>query len=345
MTKNNDTLWTEQLLFWYDKHQRRLPWRKHEDFTPKPWQVWVSEIMLQQTTVQTVLPRFQEFMQKWPSFEMLAQASEDDILTFWQGLGYYSRARNLYKGIQYVYHALDGELPQTFAKLKTIPGLGDYSAAAVASIAFDERVLPIDVNVARVFSRFFCLDQTGEALKNRIQEKVKEKIPKRAGDFSQACIELGAIICRPKNPQCLICPINETCQAHKQGVIEQYPTRIKKKERQYRKANFYRIYNQKGQLLLCKRPSKGLLASLYVLPSNNWYGDDFLDITVKIPDIDKQSTFLYEFTHIFTHIHLIANVYILEQSSMLNISEAIWADPNVLHQFALPTMIKKAMKN
>ncbi len=256
-----------------------------------------------------------------------------------------SRARNLYKGIQHVYHALEGKLPQTFAELKTIPGLGDYSAAAVASIAFDEKVLAIDVNVARVFARFFCIDQTGEALRNRIKELVSEQIPKRAGDFTQACIELGGVICRAKNPKCLICPINETCMAYKQNYVDQYPKKIKEKARQYRLAQFYRIYNESGQLLLWKRPAKGLLASLYVLPSNDWYGDGTIGSVIE--DIQHQSEYLYAFTHIFTHIHLSADVYTYKsgKGDLFDMGNCIWVDPNMLDQFALPIVVKKAMKD
>lgn len=342
--KINKILWTEELLAWYDKNQRIFPWRKHDNFMPKPWQIWISEVMLQQTTVQTVLPRYQEFMKKWPSFEKLAQASEDDILTFWQGLGYYSRARNLYKAIQYVYHHLDGELPQTFTELKTLPGLGDYSAAAIASIAFDDKVLAIDVNVARVFARFFCLDQTGESLRNRIKNLVSEQIPDRAGDFSQACIELGGVVCRSSNPKCLICPIGESCMAYQQNCINEYPKKLKKQPRQYREAHIYRIYNKKGELLLIKRPAKGLLASLYALPSNDWYNDGMSDIETKIPDIEHQRKFLYEFTHIFTHIHLTAYVYELTLAQNEAPAEFIWINTDELHNIALPTIMKKALQ-
>ncbi len=333
------------LLNWYDIHQRCFPWRKNSEFTPKPWQIWISEIMLQQTTVQTVLPRYLEFMELWPTFAALSKASEDDLLTFWQGLGYYSRARNLHKGIQYVQENHKGILPQSFMELKKIPGLGDYAAAAVAAIAFDEKVLAVDVNVSRLFARFYCLEQQGDALRKQIQSLVTPHIPDRAGDFSQACIELGGTICRASNPKCAHCPLQQDCAAYNSQTIELYPKKIAKKPKQQRQAYFYRIYNHKGQILLLKRPDKGLLASMYVLPSNNWYEDHMWDLTKEFEDMVKNADFLYEFSHIFTHIHLTADVFELHLSEILPIKEQhIWANINQLQDLALPTMIKKALK-
>ena len=179
MGASSDLPWAEHLLHWYITCRRVLPWRASKEFKVLPWQTWVSEVMLQQTTVATVRSKYASFMQRWPDFDALTQASEDDILHFWQGLGYYSRARNLYKGIQYVACEYKGDLPQDLDALKKIPGLGDYAAAAVYSIAFNLPAAAVDGNVARVLSRFWMMSEEGEKLKKLQREKLYKFIPKK----------------------------------------------------------------------------------------------------------------------------------------------------------------------
>ncbi|MFV0431513.1 MAG: A/G-specific adenine glycosylase [Alphaproteobacteria bacterium] len=337
-------IWVENLIAWFDNHQRDLPWRATKTNKVAPWQVWVSEVMLQQTTVATVYERYIEFMERWPSFEKLAQASEDDILHFWQGLGYYSRARNLYKGIQYIKDKNSGKLPQSFGELKKVSGIGDYTAAAIASIAFNQKEAAIDGNVARLLARFWLMDEVGEKLKVIQRKKLKSYIPKKAGDFTQALIELGALICRPNNPQCEKCPIKTSCKAYLHGKVISYPKKSQKKEKEIRYGRFYLIKDTKNQLLFWRRGDKGLLASLYVLPSNNWYKDESIDIENLIENIEDKREHLFDYKHIFTHIELRVSVYRLQlKSEIPRWNNAYWLKLEDIKNIALPTVIKKAL--
>lgn len=337
--------WTKKLLTWFDQEQRILPWRGTKDLKVAPWQIWVSEIMLQQTTVATVTPRYHEFMKRFPSFLDLAQANQDDILHFWQGLGYYSRAKNLHKAAQIIQDDYQGKMPQNYQALKKLPGLGSYTAAAIASIAFEEKVPAVDGNVARVYSRFWCLDQMGEPLKKEIFRQLQNYMPNRAGDFNQASIELGALICKPKNPKCDQCPIALDCQAFQKGQTSLYPKKAPKKAKEKCHGDFYLIEDEEGQIMFIKRPEKGLLSELYVLPSNDWYKDGQMSWMNKISDQEERRQFQKSFEHIFTHIHLYGNLYHLfikgEEKRFFN--EALWIQRDEIHQLALPTMIKKAM--
>ncbi len=341
MSKNS---WVTRLLIWFDEHKRVMPWRADSKKNVESWQTWVSEVMLQQTTVATVTPRYQEFMEKWPTFNALSQASEDEILHFWQGLGYYSRARNLYRGVQYVAKNYNGHLPHDYKSLKKIPGIGDYTAGAIASIAFGEPVPAIDGNVARLLARFWVIGEIGEKFKKELGDKLSLYIPKRTGDFTQALIELGALICRPNNPQCHRCPISAQCQAYQLNKIDDYPKKQKKKEREKREARFYIIQNTQEETLFFKRPAKGLLASLYILPSNNWYNDEMVDIENKLNDIISKRQWLGQYKHIFTHIELSAYVYKITLDTIPRWNDAYWISKKGINDIALPTVIKKALK-
>lgn len=336
--------WPNRLLLWFDNNKRIMPWRARKDNKVEPWQTWVSEVMLQQTTVATVTPRYLEFMEKWPNFGAFLQASEDDILHFWQGLGYYSRARNLYKGLQYIQSEYDGVLPQNLDELKKIPGLGDYTAAAIASIAFNQKAAAIDGNVARLLARFWLMDGVGENLKKQQRKKLLPYIPDRAGDFTQALIELGALICRPNQPKCDICPFVSDCCAYAQDKVIDYPIKQIKKAKEIRYAHFYRIYNIQGEILFFKRPAQGLLASMYVLPSDNWYNDDTKPVDDRLKDNILNKEFLYAYKHIFTHIELQAKVYNITVKNIVGWNDAYWVSREGLKQIALPTVIKKALK-
>ncbi len=339
--------WVCALLLWFAKEQRQLPWRKTAENKPEPWQIWVSEVMLQQTTVATVIPKYKEFMEKWPSFAALSCATEDDILHFWQGLGYYSRGRNLYKAIEQINNDYNGRLPQTALELKKLAGFGDYTAAAVAAIAFNEKAAAIDGNVARVLARFWLMDDMGEKLKSKQREKLQAFIPPKAGDFAQALIELGALICRPLNPQCGLCPIKAECKAYKTNQSEKYPKKQQKKPLEERNGQFYIIQNPQKEILFLKRPSWGLLASMHVLPSNDWYKDGFAFHEQRLANFEDRVVFLHDFGHIFTHIRLKGRVYAIDikgnEQKLWN--EGLWVAPSFISTLALPTVIKKALKN
>ncbi len=343
MKKEN---WVKKLLFWFEKEQRAMPWRQTVNHKVEPWQIWVSEVMLQQTTVATVTPKYLEFMEKWTNFASLSLASEDDILHFWQGLGYYSRARNLYKAIKEVAINYKGILPSQSIELKKLSGFGDYTAAAVAAIAFDEKISVVDGNVARVLARFWLMEEVGEKLKNEQRKKLLPYIPEKSGDFAQSLIELGALICRPKNPKCFLCPIKEFCKAYKHNLVNNYPKKQHKRALEERLGLFYILETQKNEILFLKRPSKGLLASMSVLPSNDWYKSDFSFDINRLKNIEERKLYRHEFTHIFTHIRLKVKVYHVkvDASEQKLWNKGRWVKRNDISKLALPTVIKKALE-
>lgn len=259
------------LLKWYSKHGRVLPWRGH----PDPYAVWVSEIMLQQTRVETVIPYFERWMDRFPSVQALAVAPEQSVLNLWEGLGYYSRARNLHKAAYVLVEQFSGKLPRSVDELRKLPGIGRYTAGAIASIAFglDEPVL--DGNLRRVYARLFNVDipadsTVGEELLWNI---ATENLPKgKAGDFNQAMMDLGATICLPKNPRCLLCPLLGECEAQKLGVQEERPV-LKPKAEVPSVVHAAAVIVQRGRVLLAKRPSEGLLGGMWEFPNGKVDGD------------------------------------------------------------------------
>jgi len=260
-----------KLLRWYRRHGRTLPWRGH----PDPYAVWVSEIMLQQTRVETVIPYFEAWMERFPSVQALADAPEDDVLNHLEGLGYYSRARNLHKAAQMIVDEFDGKLPRSVAELRKLPGIGRYTAGAIASMAFglDEPVL--DGNLRRVYARLFNVgipaDSTeGEEL---LWDLAAKNLPKgKAGDFNQAMMDLGATICLPKKPRCLLCPLLGECEAQKAGVQEECPV-LKPKAEVPHVVHAAAIIIQRGRVLLAKRPAEGLLGGMWEFPNGRVNGD------------------------------------------------------------------------
>jgi A/G-specific adenine glycosylase len=219
------------LLGWYDRHHRDLPWRVPpralaRGERPDPYRVWLSEVMLQQTTVEAVKPYFRAFLERWPSVERLAEAETDDVMKAWAGLGYYSRARNLKKCAETVSRSHGGRFPDTVEGLAALPGIGAYTAAAIAAIAFDRPVAVVDGNVERVTSRLEAMDTPLPEAKGRIRAVVASWVPQaRSGDFAQAMMDLGATICTPRRPSCMVCPLNGDCAALKAGDPERYPVR------------------------------------------------------------------------------------------------------------------------
>ncbi|GFZ90338.1 adenine DNA glycosylase [Compostibacillus humi] len=254
----------EDLLTWYDKNKRELPWREDSD----PYKVWVSEIMLQQTKVDTVIPYFERFIRKFPSPYELAAASQEEVLKMWEGLGYYSRAKNLHEAVKEVVEKYDGNVPDDAEKLGTLKGVGPYTKGAILSIAFNKPEPAIDGNVLRVFSRLFKVedDISKGPVKKRIESYVKELISEEdPSSFNQAIMDLGATICTPKSPQCLLCPVNKHCLGFEEGVQEQLP--VKKKAKKQKTVSYVAlIMKEKDRVIIEKRPSEGLLADLWQFP-------------------------------------------------------------------------------
>lgn len=274
MTTSKDIIeWTEEqkqemrdkLLAWYDKEKRLLPWRENKD----PYRIWVSEIMLQQTQVVTVIPYFHRFMEWFPTIKDLAEADEDKLLKAWEGLGYYSRVRNMQSAAQTMVEKFDGQMPNNVKDLLSLKGIGPYTAGAIASIAFDLPEPAVDGNVMRVYSRLFCIEDDIADPKSRkiFEQKVRETIShERPGDFNQALMDLGATICTPTSPKIEIDPLRDLYEAHKQNRLEEFPVKKKKVKTVHLYYLGLSIQNKKGEYLLEKRPAEGLLANMWTFP-------------------------------------------------------------------------------
>lgn len=260
-----------QLLNWYKAHKRNLPWRGH----PDPYAVWVSEIMCQQTRVETVIPYFEKWMKLFPTVRALASAQERDVLNAWEGLGYYSRARNLHKAAKIVAEKFNGELPRSLDGLRSLPGIGRYTAGAIASLAFGMDQAALDGNIRRVLSRLFDVTEfadspAGEKILWALAEK---NVPKgQAGDYNQALMDLGAAICLPGNPRCLLCPLTEICLAREKGTQELRPV-MKPKKRIPLYVHAAAVIVERGRVLLSQRPADGLLGGMWEFPNVRVEGD------------------------------------------------------------------------
>src|SRR6201985_1102251 len=265
------------LLAWYDRHRRKLPWGPPAGVRADPYRVWLSEIMLQQTGVKTVGPYFHKFMARWPDVMALGRASLDDVLRMWAGLGYYSRARNLHACAVAVSRDHAGAFPDTEEALRTLPGIGPYTAAAIAAIAFDRRTMPVDGNIERVVSRLFAVEEPLPQAKPKIQELAATLLgpsragdeKSRAGDSAQALMDLGATICTPKTPACVLCPLNEDCVARAQGMQETFPRKLAKKTGELRRGAAF-VVTRGGALLVRTRAEKGLLGGMTEGPGSEW---------------------------------------------------------------------------
>lgn len=312
----------EALLYWFERNMRDLPWRKDRD----PYKIWVSEIMLQQTKVDTVIPYFERFTAKYPTLESLAEAPLDDVLKEWEGLGYYSRARNLHSAAQEVKERYGGQVPDTRAEISTLKGVGSYTAGAILSIAYGKREPAVDGNVMRVCSRIFGIDEDvlKPSTKRLFESLVRELIPEEeASYFNQALMELGALICTPKSPDCEFCPVREMCTAKKQGIQHRLPVRKRKKKPRLAKM-VAGIVERDGYVLIRQRPEQGLLAGLFEFPNIEWKEEEpaytistHLFQTYGIKTVTKAEHPKVE--HIFSHLIWDITVYQLalidEQSS------------------------------
>lgn len=260
----------DRLLAWYDRHRRDLPWRAKPGEVPDAYRVWLSEVMLQQTTVAAVTPRFEAWVARWPDFASLAGADEADVMAAWAGLGYYARARNLVKAARAVVAEHGGAFPRTEAGLRTLPGLGAYTAAAVAAIAFGERAVVVDANVERVVARLFAIATPLPAARPAIRAAAETITPDaRAGDFAQGMMDLGSGVCTVRAPKCLLCPLRETCDAFASGAPERLPVKAAKKAKPQRHGTIFWL-EREGCVLLVRRPDKGLLGGMRALPTGPW---------------------------------------------------------------------------
>lgn len=342
------------LLEWYDRERRDLPWRARPRRRADPYRVWLSEIMLQQTTVKAVIPYFETFVHTWPTVDALAAADLDQVLSAWAGLGYYSRARNLHLCAKVVSAEHGGRFPRTEAELVKLPGIGPYTAAAVAAIAFGEPATPVDGNVERVTARLFAVRQPLPAAKREIKKLAATLTPaRRPGDFAQAMMDLGATICTPRRPSCLMCPLQQDCHAHARGIEAELPARLAKPERPSRFGLAFLALREDGHVLLRRRPPTGLLGGMLEVPSTPW-----LDRLVTSDGMLQAAPVGADWwpvpgdvTHVFTHFRLQLQVYraiVPEHASLTFWAEpdrCLWVPRRDLGRVALPSLMTKVIQH
>lgn len=330
------------LLTWYDETARILPWRAPPGAGPAdPYRVWLSEIMLQQTVVATVKPYFARFTDLWPSVEALAAAPREDVLAEWAGLGYYARARNLHKCAAVVTAEHGGQFPDTEAGLRALPGIGPYTAGAIAAIAFGRKVAAIDGNVERVMTRLYAITTPLPDAKPAIRTAVEGLIPTdRPGDFAQAVMDLGATVCIPKTPRCLMCPWQAHCAGRAAGVAPELPKKAAKKPKPERQSVVYAHFNEAGEVLMETRPDKGLLGGMIGLPGPAWTktppSED--DISAAAPGVAAWRDAGPRAAHVFTHFALDLRVLVAQGAPMAGRYMPL-ADARA----AAPTVMRKAL--
>lgn len=326
------------LLRWYDEHARDLPWRSPPGSPPPdPYRVWLSEVMLQQTTVAAVKPYFAKFTSRWPNVDVLADAPEDEVMAAWAGLGYYSRARNLMKAAQIL--ADMGGFPETEAELRRLPGVGGYTAAAIAAIAFDRRAVVVDANVERVVARLFAIGATLPKARKAIREAADRITPRnRAGDFAQAMMDLGSAVCTPHDPECRVCPLRSECAATVSGEPERYPLKPPKRRKPEIRGTAFWI-ERDAQVWLVTRPAGTMLAGMKALPDDGWTAREHGsgDAPFAGDWVDAGAV-----RHGFTHANLTLTVR--RCSSPPSLGEGMWWPVARLEEAGLPTLFKKAAR-
>jgi A/G-specific adenine glycosylase len=338
------------LLAWYDRSRRKLPWRALPGETPDPYRVWLSEIMLQQTTVKTVGPYFARFTARWHDVRALADAPLDDVLKLWAGLGYYARARNLHACAKAVVERHGGCFPRSLEELGALPGIGPYTAAAIAAIAFDVPAAAVDGNVERVVARLFALEQALPAAKGEIRQLVEKMLPaERAGDFAQALMDLGATICTPKSPACALCPWMEHCAARRRGDPETFPIKAPKKAGRLRRGVAFVVLRADGFVLVRSRPTKGLLGGMTEVPTSDWAHDfDAGTALAHAPPLGRGKPSWRRIpgvvTHVFTHFPLELVVYAAGVPAGTGAPDASrWVALADLPGEALPNLMRKVL--
>jgi A/G-specific adenine glycosylase len=343
------------LLAWYDRHRRKLPWRARAGERADPYRVWLSEIMLQQTGVKTVGPYFEKFLARWPDVGALGRASLDDVLRMWAGLGYYSRARNLHACAVKVARDHGGVFPDSEERLRALPGIGPYTAAAIAAIAFDRRTMPVDGNIERVVSRLFAIEEPLPQSKPLVQQLAATLLgairagdeKSRAGDSAQALMDLGASICSPKKPACALCPLNEDCAARTRGDQETFPRKAPKKSGALRRGAAF-VVTRGDELLVRARPEKGLLGGMTEVPSSDWLtGQDDKAALKQAPQLNGATRWHRKtgvVTHVFTHFPLELVVYTASVAARTRAPQGMrWVPIATLKDEALPNVMRKAI--
>jgi A/G-specific adenine glycosylase len=346
------------LLQWYDRHRRRLPWRPPAGERADPYRVWLSEIMLQQTGVKTVGPYFEKFVARWPDVDALGSASLDDVLRMWAGLGYYSRARNLHACAVAVRNEHGGVFPETEEGLRALPGIGPYTASAIAAIAFGRRTMPVDGNIERVVSRLYAVEEPLPQTKPLIRQLAATllaghtisragDVKSRAGDSAQALMDLGSSICTPKKPACALCPLNVDCLGRARGDQETFPRKAPKKTGELRRGAAF-VVTRGDELLVRTRPEKGLLGGMTEVPTSDWLaGQDDKAALKQAPALKRATRWHRKIgvvTHVFTHFPLELVVHTAKVPARTRAPEDMrWVPLAMLKDESLPNVMRKVI--
>jgi len=343
MPKLRDMPSSDDLLAWYDRHARIMPWRippqeRKGGAQPDPYRVWLSEIMLQQTTVAAVKAYFERFTARWPNVRALAEANDADVMGEWAGLGYYARARNLLKCARMVTDEMDEIFPSHYEDLIRLPGVGPYTASAVAAIAFDNPAPVVDGNVERVMSRLFNIHTPLPLSKNELTQRADTLTPQlRPGDYAQAVMDLGATICTPKSPACGLCPWTDNCVGRQSGTAKELPKKMPKKKKPTRYGFVYFVQREDEALLLERRPDKGLLGGML-----GWPGSDWSDDPTKNPPVQAEwQSIKSQVRHTFTHFHLHLSIMTASVSHRCVPQRGEFVSKSKFKPSELPTVMRK----
>ena len=330
----------ETLLGWYDRHARTLPWRSHD---PDPYRVWLSEIMLQQTTTTAVAPYYARFLARWPDVAALAAANDAEVMQAWAGLGYYARARNLLACARAVMADHGGRFPDDEAGLRGLPGIGAYTAAAVAAIAFGRRAVVVDGNVERVVSRLFAIETPLPVSRPQIRERTDGITPDdRPGDFAQAMMDLGATICTPTRPACILCPLNDACLARQRGIQADLPRKVAKAARPSRVGMVFVGVREDGAALVRTRPAQGLLGGMTEFPGRWPLEPDEIEDPRSAAPVAAAWHAVGRALHGFTHFDIALRVFRARVPAAVTVEAPLrWVTPAELPGEAFPTLMRK----
>jgi len=344
-TLNISEMTAPLLLGWYDRHRRSFPWRAAPGQSSSAYHVWLSEIMLQQTTTTAVIPYFEKFTRLWPDVKALAEAPVEQIMSAWAGLGYYSRARNLHACARAVAER-QGQFPRDEADLRALPGIGPYTAAAISAIAFGQRAVVVDGNIERVMTRLFALETPLPAARPEIRAAMDSVTPAlRCGDFAQAMMDLGATTCQPKRPDCLLCPLQPLCRAAKLANAEHFPRKSTKAVRPERRGAVFYLKREDGAVLVRTRPPKGLLGGMTELPTTEWTPDFAANQAAHHAPLtaDWRQTG-QSVRHVFTHFALELTIFQAETAEVEAPEPYRWVPAAHLEQEAWPTLMAKVLQ-
>ena len=341
---------SKNIILWFSKNKRKLPWRTKISKENFSYFVFVSEFMLQQTQVKTVIPYFLRFVAKWPSITLLSKANDREVLMFWQGLGYYSRGRNLLKSAKIIVSDYGGKIPVKEEELKKLPGVGDYTAAAIRSIAFNKRAVAIDGNVKRVIARFFGLEGTLESNLDTIIKIANLICPNSNNrNYTQGVMELGAIVCKSKKPDCSQCMVSNHCVAFNSNKIDSIPLPRRRSQKKQLKCVTYLAIKNNKFVLLVQRKDKNILKDQWELPSTDWNKEETQEINLNSPIKNtKWKKSEVNFNHSFTHIDLFSSIYVSrlgkDSSKLEKVSKSRWISFQDLSNYPLTTMSKKTLQ-